>query len=286
VSGPRVFTPAARVGGYERVTGLQQYVADIHLPDVLQVKLVHLDVARARIVSIDTSAALAVPGVRLVMTAADLPQPVPRFGPQFRDRPVLATDETKYHGEPVAAVAAETKDTAQAALEAIEVEYEELAAVFDPVAAMEDRARRLFGLLFHPEVAHSEHGATVLANFLEVYYEGADPSPWKAAWILARAILSAMVNGALIGVVGTVIGVVTGVISALNVDVVVPFLERVFNVQFLSKQIYLITELPSDLQRGDVIAIGVVSLVLSLLATIYPSWRASRINPAEALRYE
>ena len=95
-----------------------------------------------------------------------------------------------------------------------------------------------------------------------------------------------MVNGALIGVVGTLIGVVTGIISALNVDVVVPFLEHVFNVQFLSKQVYLITELPSDLQRGDVIAIAVVSLVLSLLATIYPSWRASRINPAEALRYE
>jgi lipoprotein-releasing system permease protein len=95
-----------------------------------------------------------------------------------------------------------------------------------------------------------------------------------------------MVNGTLIGVVGTFIGVVGGVISALNVDVVVPFLERVFNIQFLSKQVYLITELPSDLQRGDVIAIAVVSLVLSLLATIYPSWRASRVNPAEALRYE
>ena len=95
-----------------------------------------------------------------------------------------------------------------------------------------------------------------------------------------------MVNGTLIGVIGTLIGVVTGVISALNVDVVVPFIERLFHVQFLSKQVYLITELPSDLHRSDVIAIAVVSLVLSLLATIYPSWRASRVNPAEALRYE
>ncbi len=95
-----------------------------------------------------------------------------------------------------------------------------------------------------------------------------------------------IVNGSLIGVVGTLIGVVTGVISALNVDVVVPFIERVFHVQFLSKQVYLITELPSDLHRGDVIAIAVVSLILSLLATLYPSWRASRVNPAEALRYE
>ena len=136
MSGPRVFTPAARVGGYERVTGLQQYVADIPLPDVLQAKLVHLDVARARIVSIDTTAALAVPGVRLVMTAADLPQPVPRFGPQFNDRPVLAVGETKYHGEPVAAVAAETKDAVEEAARLVKVEYEELPAVFTIATAL------------------------------------------------------------------------------------------------------------------------------------------------------
>jgi lipoprotein-releasing system permease protein len=66
----------------------------------------------------------------------------------------------------------------------------------------------------------------------------------------------------------------------------VPFLEHVFGIQFLSPQVYYISELPSDLQRGDVLAITVVSLVLSLLATLYPSWRASRINPADALRYE
>ena len=105
----------ARVGGVERVTGRQQYVADIHLEDVLHVKLVALDVARARIVGIDTSAALAVPGVRLVMTAADLPDPMPRFGPQLRDRPVLAVGETKFHGDPVAAIAAETLDAAEEA---------------------------------------------------------------------------------------------------------------------------------------------------------------------------
>jgi lipoprotein-releasing system permease protein len=68
--------------------------------------------------------------------------------------------------------------------------------------------------------------------------------------------------------------------------VVVPFLERVFSIQFLSREVYYITELPSDLQRGDVIAIGLVSLLLSLFATLYPSWRAARVNPAEALRYE
>jgi lipoprotein-releasing system permease protein len=95
-----------------------------------------------------------------------------------------------------------------------------------------------------------------------------------------------IIQGALIGVIGTLIGIVGGVLLALNIDVVVPFLERLFSVQFLSREVYYITELPSDLQRGDVLMIAAVSLVLSLVATLYPSWRASRIQPAEALRYE
>ena len=131
---------APRGGGYDRVTGQQQYVADIRLEDVLHAKLVTLDCARARIVSIDASAARQVPGVRLVMTAADLPQPVPRFGPQLQDRPVLAVGETKYHGEPVAAVAAETRDAAEQAARLVRVEYEELPAVFTLEAALDPAA--------------------------------------------------------------------------------------------------------------------------------------------------
>ena len=130
----------ARVGGVERVTGRQHYVADIHLEDVLHVKLVALDVARARIGRIDTSAAMDVPGVRFVMTAADLPDPMPRFGPQLRDRPVLAIGETKYHGEPVAAVAAETLDAAEEAARLVDVEFEELPAVHSVAAARADDA--------------------------------------------------------------------------------------------------------------------------------------------------
>jgi len=95
-----------------------------------------------------------------------------------------------------------------------------------------------------------------------------------------------VVQGALIGVIGTLIGVASGIPTALNVDVIVPFLERLLGVHFLSREVYYISELPSDLQRGDVVAIAALSLVLSLLATLYPSWRASRVNPAEALRYE
>ena len=130
----------ARVGGVERVTGRQQYVADIHLEDVLHVKLVALDVARARIDRIDGSAAMDVPGVRFVMTAADLPDPMPRFGPQLRDRPVLAVGETKYHGEPVAAVAEETLDAAEEASRVVRVEFEELPAVHTVTAARADGA--------------------------------------------------------------------------------------------------------------------------------------------------
>jgi lipoprotein-releasing system permease protein len=95
-----------------------------------------------------------------------------------------------------------------------------------------------------------------------------------------------VVQGALIGVIGTLIGVAGGVALALNVDVVVPFLERLLSIQFLSREVYYITDLPSDLQGSDVVSIAAVSLVLSLLATLYPSWRAARVNPAEALRYE
>jgi CO/xanthine dehydrogenase Mo-binding subunit len=138
----RIGTSPNRVGGIGRVTGLNEYVADIRLPGVLEARLVTLDCARARIISIDASDAIKVPGVRLVMTAADLPQPVPRFGPQFEDRPVIAVGETKYHGEPVALVAAETKDAAEEAAGLVHVEYEELPAVFTLAAAL-DRAAPL-----------------------------------------------------------------------------------------------------------------------------------------------
>ena len=95
-----------------------------------------------------------------------------------------------------------------------------------------------------------------------------------------------VVQGALIGVIGTLIGVVGGVVLAFNVDVVVPAIEQVLGFKFLSKDVYYISDLPSEVQVTDVATIGVMSLVLSFLATIYPSWRAARVNPAEALRYE
>jgi lipoprotein-releasing system permease protein len=95
-----------------------------------------------------------------------------------------------------------------------------------------------------------------------------------------------VVQGALIGVIGTLIGVVGGVVLAFNVDVVVPAVEQVLGFKFLSKDVYYISDLPSEVQVMDVATIGLMSLVLSFLATLYPSWRAARVNPAEALRYE
>lgn len=95
-----------------------------------------------------------------------------------------------------------------------------------------------------------------------------------------------IVQGAVSGVIGTLSGVGLGLLVACNIDVIVPAIERLLNVSFLPGSIYVITQMPSDPQRGDIIPIAVVSLLLSFLATLYPSWRASRVQPAEALRYE
>jgi len=95
-----------------------------------------------------------------------------------------------------------------------------------------------------------------------------------------------MIQGTLIGVVGTLLGLAGGIALALNVETVVPFIEAVLGIKFLSKDVYYISDLPSELQLHDVVITAVVSFALSLAATIYPSWRAAKINPAEALRYE
>ncbi|MCX7084114.1 MAG: lipoprotein-releasing ABC transporter permease subunit [Methylococcales bacterium] len=95
-----------------------------------------------------------------------------------------------------------------------------------------------------------------------------------------------MVLGSIIGIVGTALGTVGGILLALNVETIVPALERLFNVQFMAADVYYISELPSKLVWTDVYSIAGMAFFLSLLATIYPAWQASRINPAEVLRYE
>jgi lipoprotein-releasing system permease protein len=95
-----------------------------------------------------------------------------------------------------------------------------------------------------------------------------------------------MVQGAMVGVIGTGLGLLLGLGVAFNIDSIVPALERAIGASFLPQDIYLINRMPSDPQRSDILPIALISLALSFVATIYPSWRASRVNPAEALRYE
>ncbi len=95
-----------------------------------------------------------------------------------------------------------------------------------------------------------------------------------------------VVQGATVGVIGTFSGLALGLLVAFNIDVIVPALERLFNASFLPKDIYLISRMPSEPLASDILPIAVISLLLAFVATLYPSWRASRVNPAEALRYE
>jgi lipoprotein-releasing system permease protein len=95
-----------------------------------------------------------------------------------------------------------------------------------------------------------------------------------------------IIQGALVGIMGTLIGALIGILIALNIGTIVPIIEHLFHVQFLAKDVYMISEVPSQLEWGDVTVVVAVSFLLSLLATLYPSYKASQINPAEALRYE
>lgn len=104
-------------------------------------------------------------------------------------------------------------------------------------------------------------------------------SPVSIMWIF-------VVQGAMVGVIGTFCGLLLGLLVACNIDVIVPALEQLFHASFLPKEIYLISQMPSEPRSNDIMPITLISLLMSLVATLYPSWEASRVNPAEALRYE
>jgi lipoprotein-releasing system permease protein len=95
-----------------------------------------------------------------------------------------------------------------------------------------------------------------------------------------------IIQGSVIGLMGTLLGIAGGVVLALNVETIVPAIEQLFHTKFLPADVYYISELPSDLHSLDVVRIGLVAFLLSVLATLYPAWRAARTQPAEALRYE
>ena len=104
-------------------------------------------------------------------------------------------------------------------------------------------------------------------------------SPWSIMGIF-------VLQGAMVGVIGTLSGLGLGLLVAFNIDVIVPALEQLLQTSFLPREVYLISRMPSDPQQADIVPVLVIALLMAFVATLYPSWRASRVNPAEALRYE
>jgi len=95
-----------------------------------------------------------------------------------------------------------------------------------------------------------------------------------------------LITGASIGVVGTIMGFLLGVVVCLNVESIRQFLSWMTNTELFSPELYFLSKLPADMDRGETTAVVVMALALSLIATLYPSWRAARLDPVEALRYE
>jgi lipoprotein-releasing system permease protein len=127
----------------------------------------------------------------------------------------------------------------------------------------------------------------VSAQVMTVTDKQADIAILRTIGASPKSVLAIfIIQGALIGILGMIIGVAGGLALAYNIDVVVPAIERMLGVQFLDKSVYYISELPSQVQATDVVTVAAVALVLALAATIYPAWRAARVNPADALRYE
>ncbi len=140
--------PVIRYGGVERVAGTQQYLSDLQFVDTAHVAFTTIPAGCAEILAVNTAAVASLPGVVAVVTADDLPQPVRRFGISHKDRPVLASGLVNYHGEPIAAVVAESPDLARAAADAIDVSYRELPGAYTLDAALADGAH----LVQHPSV--------------------------------------------------------------------------------------------------------------------------------------
>ncbi|MCL5961313.1 MAG: molybdopterin-dependent oxidoreductase, partial [Chloroflexi bacterium] len=131
-----------RIDGVEKVTGAAEFTEDIFLPNILTGKVLRSRFAHARILSIDTAKAETLPGVKAIITYRDIPNNQDVLGVTVGDQPILAETEVRHLGDPVAAVAAVDEATAERALRLIQVEYEELPAVFDPEEAMKRESPR------------------------------------------------------------------------------------------------------------------------------------------------
>ena len=187
--------PSGMVDARERVTGRIAFASGLRIQGALEGKLLRSPVPHARIRSIDTSLAVRVPGVRAVLTGADLAAKAgvdPWYGVVYRDQPVLAIEKVRFAGEPVAAVAAADADAAIAGVERIRVEYEELPGVFDATAALAHGAPLVHE--FRPAAAGSRGAAATLAatsnvchefrlrkGDVELGFSGAWPTTWSRA---------------------------------------------------------------------------------------------------------
>lgn len=168
-----------RVGIEERVSGALKYAADLKFANTLHVKLVRVDVGHARILSIDSSKAYALKGVRYILTDKDFPNPIPRYGPFINDQPIIASGEVKFYGEAVAAVVAETEDIAAEAARLVKVEYEELPGIYSLEAALAPGAQ----LVQDPSVR--EPSSLVNTNILDEWkFRWGDPDAASADLIL------------------------------------------------------------------------------------------------------
>jgi CO/xanthine dehydrogenase Mo-binding subunit len=147
-----------RVDGRDKVTGAARFCGDLSFPGMLYARILRSPVVHGRIESVDSEAARRLPGVKLVLTGADLGAIDPYFGPAFKDRPILAIEKVRYEGEPVAAVVAEDRETAARALELIDVAYQELPAVTSVEQAVAPGAP-----LVHSWVEPAGHFATCRA---------------------------------------------------------------------------------------------------------------------------
>ena len=149
-----------------------------------------------------------------------------------------------------------------------------------------DLEKRMMSLLLFFIIAIAAFNL-VSSLFMVVKEKSADIAILRTLGASPRGVMRIfMIQGTIIGGVGVICGIVFGVLGALNVDIIVSFVERAFGFKFLPQDVYQITDLPSELRYTDVVTTSVISFTLSILATLYPSWRASRVNPAEALRYE
>jgi CO/xanthine dehydrogenase Mo-binding subunit len=162
------------IDGADRVRGQIDYTINVELPEMLHARLLRSTSPHARLARVDAAQARHVPGVHLVVTGEDLKRRAdltPYFGPVFRDQPVLAIDKVRFVGDPVAAVLGEDEDCAQEALELIDVEYEQLPAVFDPIEALQDGAPLLhetppvLGATFSDLLIHTEANTNICNHF-------------------------------------------------------------------------------------------------------------------------